>query len=120
MAIRYFVADVDAALDFYVGVLGFEKLEQWGPAIAMVKWEDQVLWLSGPISSAARPMPDGRVPEPGGWNRIVMPVPDVEALAAALKDAGVSFRGEIITGPGGTQLLIQDPDGNPIELFQSR
>ena len=120
MGVRYFVADVQASLTFYVDLLGFEKVEHWGEAFAIVRWGDQVLWLSGPESSAARPMPDGRAPEPGGWNRIVVPVEDVRTTADALKAAGVEFRGAVISGPGGSQVLIEDPDGNPVELFQAR
>ena len=89
-----------------------------GPAFAIVSRNDLSLWLAGPKSSAARAMPDGREPEPGGWNRLVLEVGDLEAEAAELKRSGVSFRNDIVTGPGGKQMLVEDPDGNPIELFQ--
>jgi catechol 2,3-dioxygenase-like lactoylglutathione lyase family enzyme len=112
------VDDVATAVDFYTGRLGFTLEERWGPAFAIVAKGDLDLWLSGPQTSAARAMPDGRVPAPGGWNRIVITVDDIHGMAAGLRDAGVRFRGEIITGPGGSQLLIEDPSGNGIEIFQ--
>ena len=120
MPTRYMVDEVDLAIAFYVDQLGFELQEQWGPAIAMVRRGDVTLWLSGPVSSAARPMPDGRQPEPGGWNRVVVEVEDVEALVSGLREVGVKFRNDPLTGPGGTQVLIEDPFGNPVELFQPR
>lgn len=120
MATRYFVRDVAVATAFYVDQLGFEIKEQWGPAFAIVECGDTVLWLSGPGTSAAKPMPDGRQPAPGGWNRIVLPVEDLAELVAGLRTTGTVFRNEPISGPGGTQVLIEDPDGNPIELFQHR
>jgi catechol 2,3-dioxygenase-like lactoylglutathione lyase family enzyme len=120
MATRYFVSNVEASLEFYTLLLGFELLEKWGPACAIVAKNGQTLWLSGPETSAARPMPDGRRPEPGGWNRIVVEVSKLGELATSLRESGVSFRGEVITGPGGSQCLIEDPDGNPIELFEGR
>jgi catechol 2,3-dioxygenase-like lactoylglutathione lyase family enzyme len=116
--VRYFVHDIDAALPFYLDVLGFEVLERHGPAVAILGKGDLRLWLSGPPSSGARPMPDGRTPEPGGWNRFVVEVDDLEATVAGLTDAGVGFRNEIVTGPGGRQILAEDPSGNPIELFE--
>ena len=119
-AVRYFVADVDRSVAFYTKLLGFDEKERWGPAIAMVEKDGLTLWLSGPVSSAARPMPDGRVPEPGGWNRLVVEVDDHAAMVSALMERGVVFRNEPLTGPGGTQVLIEDPDGNPIEIFQAR
>ena len=118
--VRYFVADVNRSLDFYTRVLGFSEKERWGPAIAMVERDGLVLWLSGPVSSAAQPMPDGRKPESGGWNRIVVVVEDIQAKAADLISAAVVFRNEIFSGPGGSQVLVEDPDGNPIEIFQPR
>jgi catechol 2,3-dioxygenase-like lactoylglutathione lyase family enzyme len=117
-AIRYLVTDVDAAIAFYTERLGFSLEQQMGPAFAIVTRDALSLWLAGPKSSAARAMPDGRKPEPGGWNRLVLEVDDLEARVAALKSAGVSFRNEVVTGPGGRQILLEDPDGNPIELFQ--
>ena len=117
-AVRYMVDDVDAAVRFYVDILGFNLVEQFGPAIGMVERNGATLWLAGPTSSGARPMPDGAKPAPGGWNRIVIEVDDIEARATELRAAGVPFRNELVHGPGGTQVLIEDPSGNPIELFQ--
>jgi catechol 2,3-dioxygenase-like lactoylglutathione lyase family enzyme len=119
-AVRYMVDDVDAAVQFYTELLGFTLIEQFGPAIAMVERNGATLWLAGPSSSAARPMPDGAQPAPGGWNRIVIEVDDIEARNTELRAAGVPFRNELVHGPGGTQVLIEDPSGNPIELFQPR
>jgi catechol 2,3-dioxygenase-like lactoylglutathione lyase family enzyme len=118
--IRYLVRDVDAAIRFYTQHLGFRLEQQMGPAFAIVARDNLLLWLSGPQSSAARPMPDGRRPEPGGWNRLVVEVADLEAKVAELKQAGLSFRNEIVTGPGGKQILLEDADGNAVELFQAR
>ena len=117
--IRYMVTNVDKAVEFYTQRLGFILEERWGPALAILSRDDLTLWLSGPQTSAARPMPDGRVPESGGWNRFVIEVDDLQAFVKALKSAGVPFRNEIISGPGGSQVLIEDPSGNPIELFQA-
>ena len=119
-AVRYLVADVDRAIGFYVERLGFELVEQLGPAFAQVRRGDLTLWLSGPASSAARPMPDGRQPVAGGWNRFVIEVDDLASLVEAMRDAGVTFRNAIVTGPGGRQILAEDPDGNVIELFEAR
>lgn len=116
--IRYLVHDVVIALDFYTQHLGFKLIDQMGPAFAIVAKGDLELWLSGPQTSAARPMPDGRQPIAGGWNRFVVEVENIEALVAAMKTAGIKFRNEIITGPGGKQILAEDPSGNPIEIFQ--
>jgi catechol 2,3-dioxygenase-like lactoylglutathione lyase family enzyme len=116
--IRYMVTDVDQALDFYTRHLGFTLDQRPGPPIAIVARGDLRLWLAGPKSSAARPMPDGRVPEPGGWNRLVIEVEDLAGHVATLKAAGLRFRNDIVTGPGGSQVLVEDPSGNPIELFQ--
>jgi catechol 2,3-dioxygenase-like lactoylglutathione lyase family enzyme len=116
--VRYLVDDVDAATAFYTGNLGFTLQQQMGPAFAIVSRDDLSLWLSGPQSSAARPMPDGRRPEPGGWNRVVVEVDDLEAKVQELKQAGLSFKNEIVTGPGGKQVLLEDPAGNVVELFQ--
>ena len=118
-AIRYMVKNVDAAVAFYTDLLGFELVTQMGPPFAQVKRGDLTLWLSGPGSSAARPMPDGRKPESGGWNRLVIEVDDIESLAARMKESGAAFRNEILSGPGGKQVLLEDPSGNPIELFQA-
>ena len=116
--VRYLVNDVSAAIAFYTELLGFTLDRQMGPAFAIVRREDLSLWLAGPKSSAARAMPDGRKPEPGGWNRLVLELDDLEAEVDALREAGAAFRNEIVTGPGGKQILLEDPDGNPIELFQ--
>ena len=117
-AIRYLINDVDRAIRFYTQQLGFKLDQQMGPAFAYVSKEGLTLWLSGPQSSAARPMPDGRRPEPGGWNRLVLKVDDLFSVVATMKQAGIRFRNEIVTGPGGKQILMEDPDGNPIELFE--
>jgi catechol 2,3-dioxygenase-like lactoylglutathione lyase family enzyme len=118
--VRYLVGDVDAAIVFYTGNLGFTLEQQMGPAFAIVTRDDLSLWLSGTQSSAARAMPDGRRPEPGGWNRFVLEVDDLESKVAELREAGLSFRHEIVTGPGGKQIVLEDGDGNPIELFEAR
>jgi predicted enzyme related to lactoylglutathione lyase len=118
--VRYLVHDLDAALPFYVDLLRFEVRERHGPAIAILSKGDLRLWLSGPTSSAARPMPDGRAPEPGGWNRLVIEVDDLNETVSRWNEAGVGFRNQIVSGPGGRQILAEDPSGNPIELFQSR
>ena len=118
--LRYLVGDVDAAIAFYTGNLGFTLEQQLGPAFAIVSRDDLSLWLSGPQSSAARPMPDGREPQPGGWNRFVVEVDDLESKVAELKQAGLHFRNEIVSGPGGKQIVLEDGDGNPIELFEAR
>ena len=117
---RYLVGDVDAAIAFYTGNLGFTVEQQMGPAFAIVSRDDLSLWLSGPQSSAARPMPDGRQPQPGGWNRFVVEVDDLESKVAELKQTGLSFRNEVVIGPGGKQIVLEDHDGNPIELFEAR
>lgn len=115
---RYIVTDVQEATDFYTGLLGFELLESYGPAMAILARDDLRLWLAGPRSSAAKPMPDGATPVAGGWNRIVVTVEDIKATVASLKSSGKAFRNEVISGPGGQQILIEDPSGNPVELFQ--
>jgi catechol 2,3-dioxygenase-like lactoylglutathione lyase family enzyme len=117
--VRYLVDDVDAAVAFYTERLGFKLERRMGPPFAIVSLEDLTVWLSGPESSAARPMPDGRRPEPGGWNRLVIEVDDLEARVEELKQAGVTFRNEVVSGPGGKQIVLEDRAGNPIELFQS-
>ncbi|MGH2581834.1 MAG: VOC family protein [Anaerolineales bacterium] len=117
--IRYMVDDVQKSLDFYTKQLGFEEVENFGEPFASVKRGDLTLWLAGPKSSAARPMPDGRQPQPGGWNRLVIEVEDIAGLVDKLKAEGVPFRNEIVKGPGGQQILVEDLSGNAIELFQS-
>jgi catechol 2,3-dioxygenase-like lactoylglutathione lyase family enzyme len=116
--IRYIVDDIDKAIDFYTTHLGFKLVQQMGPAFALISLNDLTVWLSGPQSSAARPMPDGRQPEPGGWARFVVEVDDLQSLVERLKQAGQRFRNDIVTGPGGKQILLEDPAGNVIELFQ--
>ena len=116
--VRYMVDDVDKAVDLYTTHLGFTLLSSAAPAFADVSRGDLRLLLSGPSSSAGRPMPDGRRPEPGGWNRIEFVVDDIAAEVDRLRDAGLHFRNEIVTGPGGQQIVFDDPSGNPIELFQ--
>jgi catechol 2,3-dioxygenase-like lactoylglutathione lyase family enzyme len=117
--VRYLVHDVGAAVDFYVGTLGFELVERFGPAIAILRRGDLTLWAAGPVASAARPMPDGRKPVPGGgWSRFVIETEDLAGLVAQLRSKGVPFRNEIVEGPGGKQILCEDPSGNVVELFQ--
>jgi catechol 2,3-dioxygenase-like lactoylglutathione lyase family enzyme len=115
---RYLVTDVGEAVAFYTGPLSFQLEHQFGPAMAIVRREDLRLWLAGPTASAARPMPNGRVPEPGGWNRIVLEVDDLGAMVEGLRASGVTFRNDIVIGPGGQQILCEDPSGNVVELFQ--
>ena len=118
VSVRYMVDDVAAALDFYTKVLDFQVLTAFPPAFADVARGKLRLLLSGPTSSAGRPMPDGAKPGPGGWNRIHLIVDDIEAEVTRLRAAGARFRNEILSGPGGKQILLQDPSGNVIELFQ--
>jgi catechol 2,3-dioxygenase-like lactoylglutathione lyase family enzyme len=117
--IRYLVNDVDVALEFYINILGFELVEKWGPPFAMVKRGDLALWLSGPGSSASRPFADGSKPVPGGWNRLVLETDDLASLVEKLKRSGAQLRSDIVSGPGGKQILVNDPSGNPVELFES-
>lgn len=116
--VRYMVDDVDAAIAFYCTHLRFELLSSAAPAFAAVVRDNLRLLLSGPRSSAGRPMPDGRRPEPGGWNRIHFVVDDIAAETERLRAAGLTFRSDIVTGPGGSQIVLDDPSGNPVELFQ--
>jgi catechol 2,3-dioxygenase-like lactoylglutathione lyase family enzyme len=116
--VRYMVDDVQAAVDFYTGHLGFTLHFSAAPAFADVTRGKLRLLLAGPKSSAGRPMPDGRTPEPGGWNRIHFIVPDIDAEVARLRADGVPFRNDIVSGPGGKQILVEDPAGNVVELFQ--
>lgn len=116
--IRYMVNDVEASIEFYTKHLGFSLVEKMGPAFAIIERDDLQIWLSGPQTSAARPMTDGRIPQAGGWNRFVIEVDNIEALVTSMKNVGVTFRNEIISGPGGKQILAEDPSGNPIEIFQ--
>ncbi|HET7482629.1 MAG TPA: VOC family protein [Actinomycetota bacterium] len=116
--VRYMVDDVQESIDFYTGHLGFEILTSAAPAFADVRRGNLRLLLSGPASSAGRPMPDGATPGPGGWNRIHLIVGDIGAEVERLRAAGLSFRNDIVSGPGGRQILLEDPSGNVIELFQ--
>ena len=116
--VRYMVDDVDEAVAFYTNHLGFTLLSSAAPAFADVARGDLRLLLSGPASSAGRPMPDGTKPVPGGWNRIEFVVDDIVAEVDRLRGAGLRFRNDIVTGPGGKQILFDDPSGNPIELFE--
>ena len=118
--VRYMVDDVEAAVAFYTTHLGFKLISKTLPAFADVALDNLRLLLSGPTSSAGRPMSDGRRPAPGGWNRIHLIVEDLSAEVDRLRGAGVRFRNDIVTGPGGLQILLEDPAGNPIELFQPR
>jgi catechol 2,3-dioxygenase-like lactoylglutathione lyase family enzyme len=118
VSVRYIVDDVDAAVAFYTSHLGFTLLSHPAPAFADVVRGRLRLLLSGPASSAGRPLPDGTTPTPGGWSRIHLIVEDIAAEVARLRTAGLTFRSEIISGPGGQQILTEDPSGNPIELFQ--
>jgi catechol 2,3-dioxygenase-like lactoylglutathione lyase family enzyme len=118
VSVRYMVDDVEAAIAFYTTYLGFEVRSSAPPAFADVVRGRLRLLLSGPRSSAGRPMPDGRTPAPGGWNRIHLIVEDIAGEVERLRASGLSFRNEIVTGPGGRQIVIDDPSGNPIELFQ--
>ena len=118
VSVRYMVDDVDAALDFYTKHLGFETLTNFAPAFADVTRGNLRLLLSGPASSAGRAMPDGATPGPGGWNRIHLIVDDIAGEVDRLRREGVGFRNDIVTGPGGSQILLEDPSGNVVELFQ--
>jgi catechol 2,3-dioxygenase-like lactoylglutathione lyase family enzyme len=116
--VRYLVEDVQAALDFYTAHLGFTAGTVFLPAFADVRRGNLRLLLSGPASSAGRAMPDGRTPHPGGWNRIHLLVADIDAEVARLRAEGVEFRSDVVSGPGGRQIVLDDPAGNPVELFQ--
>ena len=117
--VRYLVDDVDAALPFYKA-LGFKLADRWGPPLAIVKRKSLAIWLSGPGTSARKKLKNGSTPEPGGWNRLVIEVKDIEATVAKLEAQGAKFRSKPIKGPGGKQVLVEDPSGNPIELFEPR
>lgn len=117
-SVRYMVNDVQEAVGFYTRHLGFAVHQQFGPNMAILSRDDLTLWLAGPTASAARPMPDGRRPGPGGWNRFVIQVDDLSSFVTKLRQRGVTFRNDIVTGPGGQQILCEDPSGNVIELFQ--
>ena len=116
--VRYMVSDVQQSVDWYTAHLGFEEISNAAPAFADVRRGTLRLLLSGEKSSAGRPMPDGRRPEPGGWNRFELVVADLKAEVDRLRSRGLEFRNDIITGPGGSQILLEDPSGNVVELFQ--
>jgi glyoxylase I family protein len=116
--VRYQVKDVARSVAFYTQHLGFKLEHQQLPAFASVSLGDSHILLSGPGASGSRPMPSGQRQEPGGWNRVVLKVSDLPACITTLKTAGVAFRNEMETGPGGRQIQIDDPDGNPLELFE--
>ena len=118
VSVRYMVDDVEKAVAFYTNFLDFKVLTSFAPAFADVARGNLRLLLSGPTSSAGRPMPDGAKPGPGGWNRIHFIVDDIDAEVARLRNAGARFRNDILSGPGGKQILLEDPSGNALELFQ--
>jgi catechol 2,3-dioxygenase-like lactoylglutathione lyase family enzyme len=118
-AVRYLVDDVDAALPFF-RALGFRLAERWGPPFAIVKRKGLSLWLSGPGTSARKKLKDGAVPVPGGWNQLVIEVDDLDHTMARLQASGARFRSKPVKGPGGRQVLAEDPSGNPVELFEAR
>lgn len=115
---RYLVHDVAAAVAFYTDALGFEVRQRFGPAMAIVVRGDQDLWLAGPASSAGKALDSGAQPQPGGWNRIVLVVDDLAGMVERMTRAGIVFKGPIVSGPGGSQALCEDPSGNAIELFE--
>ena len=117
--IRYLVRDVDASIAFYEA-LGFTLADRWGPPFAVMTLGDLTLWVSGPGTSASKALSDGSQPQPGGWNRFVIEVDALEPVMSALTAKGGRFRSEPIVGPGGRQVLCDDPSGNPIELFEAR
>lgn len=121
VSVRYIVDNVDVAGEFYTRYLGFEVEQRPAPGFAMLKRDNLRLLLNEPTGpgGAAQPMPDGRRPEPGGWNRIQLQVDDLAAVVAGLRTAGARFRNDIVTGRGGKQILLDDPAGNPIELFEA-
>jgi len=120
VSVRYIVDDVDAAIEFYCRRLGFQEVMHPAPTFAMLSRGELRLALSAPSGAGGggQAMPDGRVPEPGGWNRFMLEVSDLDGIVASLREAGASFRNEIVTGVGGRQVLIEDPAGNPVELFE--
>lgn len=117
--VRYIVDDVDQSLPFY-RALGFKLADRWGPPFAVMKGHGLSIWLSGPGTSARKRLKSGQLPEPGGWNRLVIPVKDMDATVARLEGLGLTLRAKPIEGPGGRQALVEDPSGNPVEIFQPR
>lgn len=121
VTVRYLVDDLETSVSFYTQFLGFELRQQFGPAMAILQKDELSLWLAGPMSSAAKPMPSGNKPKPGGgWGRFVLEVEQLSELVLELKSQGVRFRNEILQGPGGSQILCEDPSGNLIELFEAK
>jgi catechol 2,3-dioxygenase-like lactoylglutathione lyase family enzyme len=120
VSVRYIVNDVDAALAFYCEQLGFDEVMHPAPTFAMLSHGDLRLVLSAPSGAGGggQPMPDGTRPQPGGWNRLMLQVDDLDATVATLRESGAHFRNDIVTGFGGKQILLEDPSGNPIELFE--
>ena len=118
VAVRYLVHNVDSAVAFYRDRYGIKLEQQFGAAMAIMEHEELRLWLAGPGASASRPMPDGRKPEAGGWNRFVIEVDDLEGKVAELRQLGVKFLNDIVVGTGGKQILCEDPSGNVVELFE--
>ena len=120
VSVRYIVDDIDAAIGFYCGLLGFKEVMHPAPTFAMLSHGDLRLVLSAPRGGpgGGQAMPDGTTPRPGGWNRFQLEVDDIETTVARLRDRGARFRNEIVTGVGGKQILVEDPAGNPVELFQ--
>jgi glyoxylase I family protein len=116
--VRYQVKDIERSIDFYTKRLGFKLDRKHAPAFAQVSIPNLKLILSGPGASGSRPMPDGRSQEPGGWNRVILEVEDLQETIADLKEAGLHFRNQMESGPGGKQIQLEDPDGNPLELFE--
>jgi catechol 2,3-dioxygenase-like lactoylglutathione lyase family enzyme len=117
--VRYLVNNVDESLPFY-RALGFRLMDRWGPPFAVLKGHGITLWLSGPGTSARKKLPGGATPEPGGWNRLVIEVKNIDASESRLKAAAARFRSKPVKGPGGRQVLVEDPSGNPIELFEAK
>ena len=117
--VRYLVDDVDAAIAFYE-ILGFKLADRWGLPFAVVTRESLSLWLSGPGTSARKKLENGEIPVPGGWNRVVIEVSDIDAAVGALEAKGARIRSKPMKGPGGKQALVEDPSGNPLELFEAR
>jgi catechol 2,3-dioxygenase-like lactoylglutathione lyase family enzyme len=118
--VRYLVKDVSRSMAFYRDLLEFSVEQETLPSLVRMRRGDLDVWLAGPTSSAGRPMPDGRRPRPGGWSRFVLEVDDLDAFVVRLRNVGVTFRNDVVCGPGGKEILLEDPDGNPIELFEAR
>jgi catechol 2,3-dioxygenase-like lactoylglutathione lyase family enzyme len=116
--VRYLVHDVAACADFYVATLGFTVVQAYGPNMAILSRGDLTLWIAGPGASAARLMPDGAKPVPGGWGRFVIETADLDAMVRELRANGATFRNNVVSGPGGRQILCVDPSGNVVELFE--